>query len=299
MDIKQLRFLDALAQEKHFSRAAAACFVSQPTLSLRIRQLEDELGVPLIYRGNRFEGLTPEGERVLAWARRVISNYEGLYQDIDLIKGQLSGSLRLGVIPSALPYVAQLTSPFLDQHKNVSIVSLSRSAVEINHQLEDFSIDIGLTYLAKARQENTSHVELYQESYVALVPNEEFFPGRDTMTWREAATLPLCLLSSDMHNRWIIENTFEQLGCKVDPQVQSNSILTLYSHVRMGNWATIAPDIHVQLAGIPKGIRVLPLTDPHIINPIGLIWRDASPLSPMIQSFLDVATQNSSFDSDT
>lgn len=299
MDIKQLRFLDALAQEKHFSRAATACFVSQPTLSLRIRQLEDELGVPLIYRGNRFEGLTPEGERVLAWARRVLANYEGLYQDISLIKGKLHGTLRLGVIPSALPYVAQLTSPYLEQHKNVSIISLSHSASEINQQIEEFSIDIGLTYLSMIREENTSQLELYQESYIALVPEGRFFADRDTTTWREAASLPLCLLSRGMHNRWIIEDAFAQAGCTVEPQVQSNSILTLYSHVRMGSWATIAPNLHVQLAGIPKGIKVLPLVEPEIKNAIGLVWRNSSPLSPLIQSFLDIATQNTANNSDT
>lgn len=292
MDIKQLRFLDALAQEGHFSRAAARCHISQPTLSLRIRQLEEELGVPLIFRGNRFEGLTPEGERVLIWARRVLSNYEGLYQDIALLKGKLHGTLRLGIIPSALPYVAQLTGPYLAQHKNVSIVSESHSSLEINQLMEKFSIDIGLTYQEKINVENSASLELYRESYMLLVPEDEYFADRDGVTWEEAAKLPLCLLSNGMHNRWIIDDAFARVGCSVNPQVQSNSILTLYSHVRMGGWATIAPTTHVQLAGIPDGIRSLPLTEPDVYNKIGLVWRDTSPLSPLIQSFLEIAKSN-------
>jgi DNA-binding transcriptional LysR family regulator len=91
-----------------------------------------------------------------------------------------------------------------------------------------------------------------------------------------------------MHNRWIIEDAFAKAGCVVEPQVQSNSILTLYSHVRMGNWATIAPSFHAQLTGIPDGVRALTLTTPEIQSPVGLIWRNTSPLSPIIKAFLSV-----------
>ncbi len=291
MDIKQLRFLDALAQEKHFGRAAAACFISQPTLSLRIRQLEDELGVPLIYRGNRFQGLTPEGEKVLAWARRVLMNYEGLYQDVALIKGKLDGNLRLGIVPSALPFAAQLTTPFLAKYRKVSVISTSHTADEITQMLEGFMLDMGIAYLSSTLPENICSMELYQESYVVLVPADEYFPGRTEISWREAATLPLCLLTKGMHNRWIIEDAFAQSGCVVEPQLQSNSIMTLYTHVRAGYWATIAPSFHAKLVGIPEGVRALKLTQPHVEHPVGLLWRDTDPLSPLIEAFRLVAEE--------
>src|SRR5256885_13028489 len=82
MDIRQLQYLAALAREKHFTRAAAACNITQPTLSGRIRQLEQELGVPIIERGQRYHGLTPEGERVLAWARTILANWQSMQQDL-------------------------------------------------------------------------------------------------------------------------------------------------------------------------------------------------------------------------
>ena len=297
MDIKQLRFLDALAKEKHFSRAAEACFVSQPTLSLRLKQLEDELGVPLIYRGNRFEGITPEGKRVLLWARRLLHNYDSLYQDVALIKGKLHGTLRLGVIPSALPYASELTIPFLKKHKNVSIQIESYCATIIHQKLEKFSLDLGIIYLTKEMPENTEKHKLYQEFYVALLPENDLFIDKQTLTWKEAATLPLCLLSKNMNNRKIIEDAFTKVGCTVEPQMESNSLLTLYNHVKTGNWAAIASSLHVELTGIPKEVRALELTDPIIKNPVGLVWHHTSPLSPLVQEFLNITYEINKSDS--
>lgn len=288
MDIKQLRFLDALAKEKHFSRAASKCFVSQPTLSLRIKQLEEELGVPLIYRGNRYEGLTPEGIRVLSWARRVLQNYENLYQDIALIKGKLHGTLRLGVIPTALPYVSQLTSPFLKKHKNVSIQIESYCATSIQQMLEKFSLDLGITYLSEDIPANTEKHELFKETYVALLPKDELFLDKNSLTWKEAATLPLCLLSKNMNNRKIIEKAFTDAGCTISPQMESNSLLTLYNHVKTGNWATITSRLHADLTGISEQVRVLKIIDPILENPVGLVWHQTDPLSPLINEFLNV-----------
>src|SRR5262249_43691079 len=99
MDIRQLQYLAALAREKHFTRAAKACSVTQPTLSGRIRQLEQELGVPIVERGQRFHGLTPEGERVLNWANAILDNWSSLQQDIACLRnasGALTGHLAIG-----------------------------------------------------------------------------------------------------------------------------------------------------------------------------------------------------------
>ena len=95
MDIRQLQYLVALAREKHFTRAAEACSITQPTLSSRIRQLEQELGVPVVERGQRYLGLTPEGETVLKWAHAILDNCAGLTQDLAKMKSGLAGRLVL------------------------------------------------------------------------------------------------------------------------------------------------------------------------------------------------------------
>ena len=122
MDLRQLQYLAALAREKHFTRAAQACSVTQPTLSGRIRQLERELGVPIVERAQRYVGLTPEGERVLKWAHLVLDNWHSLQQELGTIrskKGDLTGRLSLGVIPSALPMVSNLTNAMQLAHPKV------------------------------------------------------------------------------------------------------------------------------------------------------------------------------------
>jgi DNA-binding transcriptional LysR family regulator len=150
MDIRQLQYLSALAREKHFTRAAKACNVTQPTLSGRIRQLEQELGVPIVERGQRFHGLTPEGERVLKWAHAILDNWHSLQQEIAKLrntKGTLIGHLSLGVVPSALPMAALIAKAIQHRHPGIELTVLSQSSVEVLRNLEDFAIDVGLTYL--------------------------------------------------------------------------------------------------------------------------------------------------------
>src|SRR4029450_8167471 len=150
MDIRQLQYLVALAREKHFTRAARACNVTQPTLSGRIRQLEQALGVPIVERGQRFHGLPKGGERVLKWAHAILDDWASLQQEISKLrntKGTLIGRLSLGVIPSGLPLAARIAKAIQASHTGIELTVLSLSSVEILRALEDFSIDVGLTYL--------------------------------------------------------------------------------------------------------------------------------------------------------
>ena len=125
--IDKLEFLIAIAHEKHFGRAAEVCGVTQPTLSAGLKQLEETLGVMLVRRGSRFLGFTNEGERVLEWARRIVSDARGLRQDVEALKRGLTGHLRIAAIPTALPIVAALTTPFQARHPEVRYVFLPGS----------------------------------------------------------------------------------------------------------------------------------------------------------------------------
>ena len=103
--IDKLEFLLALAREKHFGRAAEACGVTQPTLSAGIKQLEDSFGVLLVNRGSRFQGFTPEGERVLDWARRIVGDTRAMRQEVHALKHGLTGRLRIAAIPTTLAMI--------------------------------------------------------------------------------------------------------------------------------------------------------------------------------------------------
>ena len=117
--IDRLEFILALAREQHFGRAAETCNVSQPTLSAGIKYLEDMFGVLLVQRGSRFRGFTPEGERVLEWARRIVGDTRAMRQDIDALKRGLAGHMRIAAIPTALAMSAMLTTPYRAKHPEV------------------------------------------------------------------------------------------------------------------------------------------------------------------------------------
>src|SRR6478735_12475794 len=99
--IDKLEFIIALAREQHFGRAAEMCNVSQPTFSSGIKQLEDQFGVMLVQRGSRFQGFTPEGERVLEWARRIVADTRTMHEEINTLRRGLAGRLRIAAIPTA------------------------------------------------------------------------------------------------------------------------------------------------------------------------------------------------------
>jgi DNA-binding transcriptional LysR family regulator len=139
--LRQLEYLVALARERHFARAAAACHVSQPSLSAAIRKLERDLDVPLVRRGQRFAGLTPEGERVLLWAQRIIADADALRQDLSRMRHGLSGMLRMGAIPTALTAASLLTTPFCERYPHVRVLLTSLSSREIARRLTEFETD--------------------------------------------------------------------------------------------------------------------------------------------------------------
>ncbi len=154
MDIKQLKFLIALDETRHFGQAAARCHITQPTLSMRLRQLEDELGLELVRRGQRFEGFSAEGERILAWARSLMAAHDGLYAEAAACRGQLVGTLRLGVVPLAGFDPMRLVQFFAEQHAGLRFQLFALSSEEILERLGRNQLDLGLSYLDRLNPEH-------------------------------------------------------------------------------------------------------------------------------------------------
>ena len=214
MVLRQLEYLAALAREKHFGRAADACHVSQPTLSAAIRLLEDDLGAPIVERGHRYVGLTPQGQVALEHAHRILAEVENLRRGLEEIDKGLTGRLRIGVIPTALPLVSQLTGPFYARFPGVTVAVISMNSQEIDRGIEDFELDVGLTYLDAEPIAHVKTKPVCLEEYLFLTPASGALAGRTQVTWREAANTPLCLLTPDMQNRRIIDGVFRSVGAK-------------------------------------------------------------------------------------
>ena len=279
----------ALARERNFSRAAESCGVTQPTLSAGIKQLEDSLGALLVNRSSRFYGLTPEGERVLEWGRRIVSDARSMRQDIAAAKAALSGHLTLAAVPTALPMAAELTTPFRANHPGVRFTVLSKTSREILSMLNDFQIDAGLTYLDNEPLGDLQTIPLYHERYLLLTRAGNPLSERDEVTWGEVACIPLCLLTPDMQNRRIIDRLLA--GAAAPPPFESNSILMLFAHLRMGGNACIIPEKLASVLSASDSLRAIPITDPREIYTIGLVSACREPVPPLMRALIAEASR--------
>lgn len=289
MDVRQLRYLIALVQEQHFSRAAAACNISQPALSAQIRKLEEELGVPLIKRGNTYGGLTPEGERVITWARQVVANADALSDEASVLRGELVGALNIGVIPSALPVLPLLTQPLINAHPELHLKIVALNSKEIQRGLDNFSLDAGITYLDNEPLKAVDMLGLYHEEFSLLAPDGFLDHLPDQLEWSALADLPLCLLTPDMQNRRIIDGVFAEIGLQPEPVLEANSIVTLYGHVRHVGLCTIVPLNHFHLLGLSEGLVLKRLHAPVVRQRIGLVRHETQVQSQRVEAFWQIA----------
>jgi DNA-binding transcriptional LysR family regulator len=287
MIVRYLDYLVALARERHFARAASACNVTQPTLSAGIKQLEESLGVLIVERRHRFVGFTPEGERVLAWAQRVLTDYGGLTQELSELREGLAGQVRIGAIPVSLPALALLTTPFAAIHSRTRYQIISQTSLEIQRDLDDFTIDVGMTYLDNETLSHVRTAPLYRERYVLITHEASGFSGLRSVSWAKAATLPLCLLTPSMQNRRIIDAQFHAAGAEVNPVVETNSLVTLWTHLLFSQLSTVVPQTFLLLFEQKRGLISIPLVEPEAFHVLGLVAPDRELLAPLPRALLD------------
>lgn len=287
--IEKLDIFIALAKERHFGRAAEALGITQPSVSSAIRQLEDQLGVQLVFRGSRFMGLTPEGQRVLDHAKRIAGDMRLLREEMRAVRAGLSGNLRLGVIPTALPMVADLTGVFLQAHPNVRLSILSRTSAEILAGIETMDLDAGITYLDNEPLGRVTTVPLYTEFYRLICAPGSALADRREVTWAEVAGQPLCLLTVDMQNRRIVNQHLAEAGVAAAPTVESNSTVALIAHVMTGHWASVVP---MRLAAMFAGDRrvvSIPIVAPEVEHSVGLIAPRRDLQTPVLAALIAAA----------
>jgi DNA-binding transcriptional LysR family regulator len=287
--IDKLEYFIALARERHFARAAEELGISQPTLSAAIRQLEDQLGVMLVVRGSRFQGLTPEGQRVLEWARRIVGDARTMREEMRAARKGLSGHIRLAAIPTALAMVPRITAPFQEKHPDVTFSVLSTTSLHILSLIENLEIDAGLTYLENEPLGRVTSVPLHAEHYHLITAKNGPMADRESVTWKEVGGIRLCLLTADMQNRRIINQHFAEAGVTVAPTLESNSMIVLFSHVRTGHWSSIMPYNVGKSFGFHDEIRMIPIVEPDAQHTVGLVATHREPFTPLVSALLHEA----------
>lgn len=288
--IDKLEFFIALTKHQHFGKAAESCGITQPTLSSAIRQLEDQLGVVLVLRGSRYKGLTQEGQRVLEWSRRIVDDTRSMREEMRTARNGLSGHVRIATIPTASAMLHELTAPFIKKHPNVTLSVTACTSVEVLSKLENFDIDIGVTYLNdEPLSGKTISLPLYAERFQLIVKADSKLAQQEDITWAELGDIPLCLLTPDMQNRRIVNKHLDEAGVKIKPVLESDSMLVLFSHVMNGEWASIMPVNIANLMGFGDSIRGVPIKNPDAKHIVGVVAAKREPNTPNVSALLHEA----------
>jgi DNA-binding transcriptional LysR family regulator len=201
----------------------------------------------------------------------------------------LEGQIHIGAIPVSLPALALLTAPFSAIHSRTRYQVISQTSVDIQRGLDDFTIDVGITYLDNEPLSRVRTVPLYRERYVLVTRKTSGIAGSASISWAKAATLPLCLLTPSMQNRRIIDAQFLAAGATANVVIETNSLVTLWSHIRYGHWSTIVPQTFLLLLEQQGELISMPLVEPDAVHSLGLVAADREPLAPLPRALLDFA----------
>ena len=288
---RKYRYLIALAQERHFGRAAASCHVSPSTLSAAIRDLEEELGVAIVERSQTFAGFTAEGQSVLDYARRMASVEADFRLHLSRQAGDLTGRLRLGVIPTALTVVATLSAALARSHPHIAIEILSLNTDAILRRVHAFELDGGIVYTESCGGDDLDFEPIWQEQHVLIAGSKTGVGAMDAITWAQAAQLPLCLLTPDMQNRKTIDRVFDGLGLHPCPSIETNSIISMLAHVAVGSWCCILPRSVFDVVGAPQNLHILKLVEPAVAWQTGLVTLTRNPRPVGVEALILAARQ--------
>lgn len=287
MLFRQLEYFVAVAEERHFARAAEKCYVSQPALSAAIAKLERELDVTLIKRGRSFEGLTPEGERLLVWAKRILADHDAFRAEIRAMRSGIIGTLRLGTIPTASTTSSLVISAFCSAHPDAKVQIRSQLATsDLYRRLRGFELDAAIVPVVSADHEGLVVVPLYEDRYVLVAPADLVPEDASKLRWADAARLPLALLTPDMRVRQIIDGAFAGHGITVSPQVETDSVSTLLAQAATGDRACIVPQTWLWTNLMAADLRAVELVDPVLNTQIAVAANSSGPGSPAARAFI-------------
>lgn len=278
MLIRHLEYFVALERTQHFARAAAACNVSQPTLSAGIATLEEQLGTRLIERDRRYIGLTAEGRAAIPWAQQILAANASMAAAAGSRKGALAGTMRLGAIPASMPAIGPFAAALRQAHPGVDLAIRSLTSREIAQELAAFRLDAGITYIDHEPPAGVSITPLYVERPLVVVSEAHALADRGVIDFAELLDQPLCLLHEGMQNRRILDEQLAARGLSARAYATADSYVSLLAIARGGAFAVVMPDSYRAL--LPEWARIVTIAAPYSSR-IGLIVPDQSPRSPL------------------
>ncbi|MFP7675788.1 LysR family transcriptional regulator [Marivita sp. S0852] len=288
ISLRDLEFVSSLSRRKHFARAAEECGVSQPAFSMRIRKLEEKLDAAIVKRGNRFQGFTAEGEALVRHARKIVDDVKVMEQEFRSARGDITGTLSLGVIPTAVIFAARAVKLLRARYPGIKTSIQTATSLTIQQGLENGIYDAGLTYSEGVSEDLLRVEDVYKETYQLVIP-EHLAPRKTgNVTWKEAAELPLSLLEPGMQNRRILDKVFSSLGLEPKVISENSEFLTSLILASEGLSATVVPNLMVDAFGSPQGAIALPLVEPVVNKDVSLATPLREPSLPTVYGLRQV-----------
>jgi len=289
MNLRDLNYFIALADHLHFGRAAAASFVSQPTLSTQIRKLEEELGVPLVERAPRNVMLTPAGRDVAARARRIVAGVEEMREAARRSQAPEAGKVALGLFPTLGPYLLPHVVPAIRaRFPELELLLVEEKSDVLLERLQDGRLDAAL--LALPVNDEQLHVEfLFEEPFVLAVPGAHRLSGRGPLSLDDIADERLLLLADGHCLRDQALDVCHLAGASEKGEFQATSLETLRQMVAANVGVTLLPMLAVKPPVARSGsIELVAFRDPPPSRRIAMVWRRSSAMVAFLQELAQV-----------
>ena len=285
MNLRDLRYLVALADERHFGRAAERCFVSQPTLSAQVRKLEEYLGVPLVERQPRRVSLTETGARVVERARRLLLEADAIVEIAKSDRDPLAGPLKVALIPTVGPYLLpHVASKLRRALPRLKLLLYEYQTGPLLAKLADGEIDVGILALPVAG-EGFATAALYDEPFTLAVPASHPLAARDRVRVADLDGETLLLLEDGHCLRDQALEVCSRIHPAEEQDYRATSLETLRQMVAAGHGVTLLPELAAASpVGAARGLRIKPFARPAPSRSIGAVWRKSTTRARAIES---------------
>jgi DNA-binding transcriptional LysR family regulator len=284
VELRQLRYVDAVARHRHFTRAAEELHVAQSALSHQVRKLEAELGTELFERTSRSVAPTEAGEAVAARARRVLAEVDGVRDEVDELEGLVRGRISIGaLLPAGTLDVPRLLAGFAAAHPGIEVGLREGTAADMARYLEEDDADAAFSLLAGELPEGVVAEVLSQDELVAVFPPGSA-PGRGPITAARLASGPIAVPRGGSAINSALEEWFGAAGERMTVSLESGDPFLLRSLVSVGFGIGVIPASLTRREGPPIEVRRL---SPRVHLPVALLWRERRHASRAARAFID------------
>jgi DNA-binding transcriptional LysR family regulator len=291
MDLRQLRYLVALAEERHFTRAAAREHIAQPALSQQIKRLEEEVGLTLVERSTRQVTITDAGELLVARGRRMLAEMEAARAELESLKGVESGRVTVGTMHTMGPVdVALVLAIFHERHPAVELTVREQSSEELAAMLRDDELDLAfLSVTEQLESEGLGLHQLVSEELVAVLPADHRYARRRRLPMAELEDDEFISFREGARLRELLEAAGRHAGFQPKIKLESNESGRIRRLVSRGMGVAILPRSDAIAPG--ADVAVVALIEPSLSRDITLAWRQDRRHPPAVTAFLELARE--------